>query len=215
MIPPPEYMSLHYQADFQTFGSTLMCGFSMADVLKNPKKKKMHGIVEFTLSQFGLNLLNQATHAHCPSHCYAWKQFSPPFADTHGCFSGHGMRSHIPHSILRFAQDPFFGSGAPPGIVLTWPQIEDYTTYFLRDMLEAFMRDPSGEGFPKELFYDSIQRDYDCIACCRTLEGWESRHVMSLINKTKKGNKSLEPTRFLVTDRAFARSAPRNRAAHL
>lgn len=187
MFPPSEYMSCHYQSDFQTFGSTSMCGFSMADVLKNPKKDKMQGLVEFTLAQFGLNLMNQAFHAHCPSHSYAWKHFSPAFADTHGCFSGHGMGSHVPHSILRFAQDPFFGSGEPPGIVLTWPEIESYTRYFLKDMIEVFMATPEGAGFEKELFYEAVARDYDCTACCKGPEGWESRHVITMIENHQNG----------------------------
>ena len=97
------------------------------------------------------------------------------------------MGSHVPHSILRFAQDPFFGSGEPPGIVLTWPAIEDYTRYFLQDMIDAFMHAPNGTDFSKESFYKAVERDYDCTACCRTPEGWENRHVISLMTQKQNG----------------------------
>jgi hypothetical protein len=181
MMPPAEYMDQHYEDDYQTFGSTSMCGAIMADALRNPKRTKMRGITEFTLSQFGLNLMNQATHAHCPSHSYAWKGFSPPFADTHGCFSGHGMGNHIPHSILRFAQKPFWGSDRDtPGISLTWPAIEEYTRYFLRGSVEAFILAPHGANFPRDTFYAAVEQDYDCVACCLTPDGWQTRHVIPM-----------------------------------
>ena len=188
MIPPAQYLDLHYAEDYETFGSSSMCGFSMADALRNPKRTKMRGITEFTLSQFGLNLMNQATYAHCPSHSFAWNRFSPPFADTHGCFSGHGMGNHIPHSILRFAQEPFWGSdGDTPGISLAWPAIEEYTRYFLLDLVEAFILTPQGADFHRDTFYAALERDYDCVACCLTPDGWQSRHVISMV-KAKQPN---------------------------
>jgi hypothetical protein len=187
MTPPSEYMKLHYSEDYLTFGSDSMCGFSMADALRHPKRAKMHGIKEFTLSQFGLNLMNQAIHAHCPSHSFAWKQFSPPFADTHGCFSGHGMGSRIPHSILRFAQEPFFGRGDTLGIALNWGEIREYARHFLYDQLDAFMRTAEGADFPRDTFYAAVERDCDCTACCLTPDGWQSRHVISLTADAKHG----------------------------
>lgn len=183
LVPPAEYMHDHYLHDFGVFGSTSMCGFSMADALDGRKRAAIHGLAEFTLSQFGLNLLNQATFSHTPSHAFAWKQFSPPFADTHGCCSGHGMGSHIPHSILRFAQEPFSGRGETRGITLGWADIEDYNQYFLVALLRQFMATDAGAEFPLEQFYIAMERDFDCTACCLTSEGWQTRHVIQTIRR--------------------------------
>jgi len=187
LLPPTEYMQGHYLHDFGVFGSTSMCGFSMGDALDGRKRAAIHGLAEFTLAQFGLNLLNQATFAHAPAHAFAWKRFSPPFADTHGCFSGHGMGSHIPHSILRFAQEPFFGRGETRGITLTWPDIEAYDQYFLVELLRQFMATDLGAAFPFEQFYTALERDYDCTACCLTPEGWQIRPVMRTIRIKTNG----------------------------
>lgn len=187
LLPPTDYMQDHYLHDFGVFGSTTMCGFSMADALDGCKRAAMHGIAEFTLAQFGLNLLNQATFSHAPSHASAWKRFSPPFADTHGCFSGHGMGSHIPNSILRFAQDPFSGRGETRGITLTWVNIQDYNQYFLADLLRQFMATDEGAAFPLDQFYAAVERDYDCTACCLTPDGLQSRHVMQTMRTKING----------------------------
>jgi hypothetical protein len=159
----------------------------MADALGDRKRSGFRGLAEFTLVQFGLNLLNQAAFAHAPSHASAWKRFSPPFADTHGCFSGHGMGSHIPHSILRFSQEPFFGRGDTPGIMLTWRDIEDYDQYVLVDLLRNFMATEEGINFQIEQFYAAISGDSDCLACCLTPEGWQTRHVMQTIQVKTNG----------------------------
>lgn len=181
LLPPTEYMQGHYLHDFEVFGSTSMCGFSMGDALDGRKRAAIHGLAEFTLVQFGLNLLNQATFAHAPAHAFAWKRFSPPFSDTHGCFSGHGMGSHIPHSILRFVREPFCGRGETRGITLAWSGIEAYDQYFLVELLRQFMATDAGADFPLEQFYTALGRDYDCTACCLTSEGWQTRHVMQTI----------------------------------
>ncbi len=181
LLPPSEYMQDHYLHDFEVFGSTSMCGFSMADALDRRKRSAIHGIAEFTLAQFGLNLLNQATFTHTPTYAFAWKRFSPTFADTHGCFSGHGMGSHIPHSILRFAQEPFSGRDKTQGISLTWANIEDYNQYFLVALLKHFMATDEGATFPLEHFYAAIEQDFDCTASCLTPEGCQFRHVIKTI----------------------------------
>jgi hypothetical protein len=112
-IPPIDYFDRHYLADFEVFGSTAMCGFSMADALNAPKRPRFKGLTEFVVCQFELNLLNQAFYTHAAG--FGWRGFSAPFADTHGCSMGHGMTNHIPHFIQTnnpagFLQETFLKS---------------------------------------------------------------------------------------------------------
>jgi len=179
-IPPTDYLEQHYSADFQVFGSDAMCGFSLGDSLRLPKRSRYKGLAEFVVSQFGLNLLNQAIYTHAGSCFSGWRRFSLPFADTHGCWSGHGLGSHVPYSILRFAQQPFASADTAP-VPLAWDIIRIYTTFFLDDYVTRFARTDSGTGFQREAFLEAVASDYDCTACVLASSGWESKHVMEFL----------------------------------
>ena len=176
-IPPKDYFDQHYLADFEVFGSTAMCGFSMADAMNAPKRTRFKGLVEFVVCQFELNLLNQAFYTHAAG--FGWRGFSAPFADTHGCSMGHGMANHIPHSILRFAQQPFGGQLVP--VSFTWEILEAYTEFFLGDYLSRFIQTNNPAGFSQEAFLKSVAGDHDCIACVLSSSGWETKNVAELI----------------------------------
>src|SRR5213075_107103 len=147
-LPPTDYFRDHYAADFAVFGGDMLCGISLAESLVLHKWSTFKGIAEFVACQFELNLLNQPiyTHAH-PAHP-AWRGFSAPFANTHLCFSGHGMANHLPSSILRFAQEPWVRREATP-VAMTWEMLTDYTTFFLGDYLDQFRATEGGKEFSR------------------------------------------------------------------
>lgn len=179
IIPAADYFSQHYLADFEVFASDTMCGFSLADALNLPKRARFRGLPEFVVCQFNLNLLNQAVYTHAGAAYHAWRAFSAPFADTHKCWLGHGLGSHIPYSILRFAQQPFASAIAP--VPLGWDIIRIYTSFFLHDYLTRFTSTASGAGFPRRAFVQAVVADYDCTACVLAPSGWESRHVREFL----------------------------------
>ena len=174
---PNEYFDQHYLADYEVFGSTAMCGFSLAGAMIASKRTRFRGLAEFVVCQFELNLLNQAFYTHAPH--FGWREFSAPFADTHGCSMGHGMANHFPHSILRFAQQPSGGQVAP--VSLTWEIVEAYTKFFLADYVSRFTQTNNPVGFSQEAFWKSIAGDCDCIACMLSASGWETKHVIGLL----------------------------------
>ena len=176
-IPAKDYFDQHYLADYEIFGSTAMCGFLLADALNAPKRTRFKGLTEFVVCQFELNLLNQAFYTHAAG--FGWRGFSASFADTHGCSMGHGMANHIPHSILRFAQQPFGGQVVP--LSLTWEILEAYTKFFLDDYLSRFIQTNNPAGFSMESFLKSIAGGYDCDVCVLSSSGWETKHVMELV----------------------------------
>lgn len=175
-IPANDYFGQHYLADYEVFGSTAMCGFSLGDAMRDPKRSRFKGLAEFVVCEFELNLLNQAFYTHAAG--FGWRGFSAPFADTHGCSMGHGMANHIPHSILRFAQQPFQGQAVP--VLFNWKILEDYTGFFLGDYLHRFIQEKNPVGFSREAFLKSVAGDYDCIACVLSLSGWEAKNVTEL-----------------------------------
>ena len=179
-IPPADYLEQHYAVDFQVFGSDAMCGFSLSDSLRPPKRVRYRALPEFVVCQFALNLLNQAIYTHAGSFVSAWHHFSVPFADTHGCWSGHGLGSHVPYFILRFAQQPFAAADTVP-VRLAWDIIRAYTTFFLDDYVSRFVRTEVGTGFPREAFLQAVAGDCDCTACVLAPSGWESKHVIEFL----------------------------------
>jgi hypothetical protein len=181
-LAPSKYLERHYAADLEVFGSSAMCGFSLGDALKPPKRPRFQALPEFVVCQFELNLLNQAMHAHCPAHSWAWRSHSPAFADTHGCSMGHGMGNQLPYSILRFAQHPFNASEIEP-VTISWELLGVYTAHFLGELLEGFAASPTGKGFVPAVLLDAIKTDGDCVACMRNGDGWELRDVTELMKE--------------------------------
>jgi hypothetical protein len=155
----------------------------LGDALRAPKRARFRGLAEFVVCQFELNLLNQAIYTHVSSAFHVWRGFSAPFADTHKCWLGHGLGSHIPYSILRFAQQPFASPDNAP-VSLAWDILRGYTTFFLDDYVTRFVSTESGAGFPREAFLAAVARDYDCTACVLALSGWECKHVMGVLRQT-------------------------------
>lgn len=179
-IPAKEYFDQHYSADYEVFGSTAMCGFSLADSMNNPKRARLKSLAEFVVCEFELNLLHQAFYTHASSACYKWREFSAPFADTHGCSMGHGMANQFPYSILRFAQQPFADPHIAP-ISIGWEILSGYTKYFLDDYLLRFAQITNAAEFSCERFLSLIARDPDCVACVLSPSGWETKQVMEIL----------------------------------
>lgn len=177
-IPPEQYLDQQYMADYMLFGSTTMCGFSLARALSPPMRNQFNGLAEFVVCQFELNLLNQALYTHGRLLGCRRRNQLVPFADTHSCSMGHGMCCHLPYAILMFAQEPFRDISA--GIPLTWDIIGTYTKFFLGDYLKLLVSADS-EWPPSETFWEALRRDHDCIACIRAPSGWENRHMMALL----------------------------------
>jgi hypothetical protein len=177
-LAPEEYLEGHYLADFAVFGNKMMCGWTFTDSMGPPKRGRFHGIAEFVVCQFELNLLSQAIYTHSMPAYWAWRAFSAPFADPRLCYSGHGMGSHMPYSILRFAQQPCFRT---PPTALSWDILRSYSAFFFGDYLRRFRLTDRGTRFSEESFFRAVAADQDCTACVLISDGWESRHVLELI----------------------------------
>ena len=158
----------------------MLCGISLAESLVPPKRSTFKGIAEFVACQFELNLLNQAIYTHIVQAHPAWRAFSAPFANTHLCFSGHGMANHLPSSILRFAQEPWVRREAAP-VAMTWELLTDYTKFFLVHYLDQFRATEGGKEFSRNALIEAVSKDWDCLACGKTAQGWESKHVAELL----------------------------------
>lgn len=178
-IEPSEYLDRYYEADFEVFGGDMMCGFTLTDSMMPPKRARFRGFAEFVVCQFELNFLSQAIYTHALPVYPVWRRFSAPFADPRRCFLGHGMGSHMPHSILRFAQQPCAAPGTPP-LALGWDILRSYTAFFIGDYLARFVQSAGGGQFAPEAFLRAVAGDYDCTACVLTPAGWESKHVLDL-----------------------------------
>jgi hypothetical protein len=156
-----------------------MCGFTLSDALRTPKRARFRGLAEFVVCQFELNLLNQAIYTHAADSFLAWRAFSVPFADTHKCSSGHGL-VHLPYSIIRFAQQPNASTDISP-VSLTWDILRGYTTFFLEDYLTRFVTGEQSVRFPRETVFKAVAVDRDCTAYILSPSGWESKNVMGLL----------------------------------
>lgn len=185
---PQDYFGQHYPADLKVFASDALCGFTLGDALHDPKRGRFIGLAEFVVCQFELNLLNQAVYTHDRSVFWAWRQFSAPFADTHGCSMGHGMGNHLPVSILRFAQESFASPATAP-VQLDWEILRAYTQFFLRDYLAQFQATEAGASFSKAQFLAAVATDFDCTACVRSPDGWTTRHVSGLVSAEERATK--------------------------
>jgi hypothetical protein len=112
----------------------------------------------------------------------AWVKLFVRFADTRGCWSGHGLGSHIPYSILRFAQQPFALPDIAP-VPLAWDIVGAYTAFFLSDYLTRFAATPSAAGLSKRALLGAIAADPDCTACVLSPSGWEIKHVREFLSQ--------------------------------
>ena len=148
--------------------------------LASSQESVLRGMTEFVVCQFELNLLSQPVYTHSCWAYPAWRRFSVPFADTRLCFSGHGMGSHAPSSILRFAQQPFAAPDTAP-VSLDWDILRDYTTFFLDDYIARFMASKRDIEFSPEAFLGAVTLDHDCTAHVLTPSGWQSRHVIEFL----------------------------------
>lgn len=175
-IVPKLYIESAYAADFGVFGGDMLCGFTLTDVLSPPKRDMFKGLAEFVLCQFELNLLNQALHSHWQSVYAAWRKYSLPFANTLLCFHGHGLANHLPYSILRFAQEPCARPSTAP-LLFSWEMLGEYTSFFLGEYLVQFQ---ARGDFSRDTFLQALVQDADCVACLKTPQGWESKHVAEL-----------------------------------
>jgi hypothetical protein len=90
------------------------------------------------------------------------------------------MANHKPHSILRFAQQPFASSEIKPA-VLDWETLRDYTVFFLKDYVARFIATATPAEFSSEAFLQAIGRDADCTASALTPTGWQTKHVSELL----------------------------------
>jgi hypothetical protein len=107
-------------------------------------------------------------------------------------------------SDLRFAQLPFaapkasmdrldwditdnvtnshgaLGGGTPP-VALSWNIIRTYTVFFFEDYLTGFEGTGRRAGYSRQSLLQALARDQDCTACVLTATGWESKHVLELL----------------------------------
>jgi hypothetical protein len=181
MTSAKDYFEQHYRTDFEQFGADSLCGANLAEIMRPDRRARFTGLAEFILCQFALNLLNQAIYTHLSQHRSAWRSFTAPFGNTLFCFSGHGMASHAPDSILRFAQSPMTGSLAAP-ISFSREQLADYSRYFFRDYVSHFADTLGDPSFTVDTFTLAISHDFDCRASLLTSSGWESSHVTELLD---------------------------------
>jgi len=184
-FPAKQYMTEHYATDFAVFGGDTMCGFTLTDALRPPKRSRFVGLPEFVICQFELNLLSQAIFTHCYPAFAEWHAYSVPFADPRSCFLGHGMGNHMPYSILRFAQEPRAAEKTAP-VELDWNMLGEYTRYCFGDYLSSFCSANPVELTPEWLI-DRMSIDQDCIACVRTASSWETRHVSQMTSPQATG----------------------------
>jgi len=185
MIPATQYFSQDYSSDFELLGGESMCGFNLLDMMAQPKRSKFRGFPEFALCQFALNLHNQAFYTHFPRlHC-SWRGYVAPFGNTLLCFSGHGLGSHAPDSILRFVQAPI-DRDLPP-VHYNWSEVFDYMQYFFGDYLSAFAATIQSSEFTRTNYLRLIASDLDCRASLLVEGRWESRHIADLLNMNSNG----------------------------
>jgi len=66
-------------------------------------------------------------------------------------------------------------------VVITWELLTDYTTFFLGDYLDQFRTTEGGRDFSRDVLVEAASQDWDCSACVKTAQGWESKHVAELL----------------------------------
>ncbi len=141
---PLNYISQHYLNDLRVFhgedipqhGSFgMLCGMTMGKLFEPQCRVKFTSPSDFLCCLYELNLIYRGISRYYGNLRTDWIISNPPFIDCGGCSSGHGgwLRGQ-PNSILRFARDPSYVSGAQP-VEITNEQLKGYTQYFLGDHL--------------------------------------------------------------------------------
>jgi len=176
--PAAEYFADNYAADFRMHGDDSLCGFTLIKMMKSWHGGRFPHFPEFALCQFALNLHNQAFYAHFRELRMLWREYSAPFGNTLLCFSGHGLGSHNPDSIMRFVQAPLDRS-LPP-VRWTWEHVSGYAKFFFGDYLEVFADAIPADVFSADLYLRALRLDGDARVSVRIGDGWSCRNISNL-----------------------------------
>ena len=178
MKPAASYFAENYAADFRSHGDDSLCGFTLMKMMRSWQGGQFPHFPEFALCQFALNLHNQAFYAHFRELRMLWLEYSAPFGDTRLCFSGHGLGSHNPDSIMRFVQAPLDRSLSP--VQWTWEHVSDYAKFFFGDYLEVFAGTIPAGVFSANLYLRALRLDGDARVSLRIGDSWSCRNISNL-----------------------------------
>jgi len=178
-MPAREYFDAHYAADRAVFTGDPLCNGSLAKSLRPDASERFKGITEFVVCLFELNVLARVisrryVEAHIP-----WQHFSAPLIYPHQIGIG-GRAKLLTNSILRFAQDPGEDAEADP-VTLTWPLLEDYTTFFLEDYMGRFMASDARLRILRSEFIKAVADDEECVPLVKAGNRWEPRPIARLL----------------------------------
>ena len=190
MKPAASYFAENYATDFRMHGGNSLCGFPLVTMMRNWRGGKFPHFPEYALCQFALNLHNQAFHAHSRNFHWCWLEWSAPFGDTRMCFSGHGLGSHNPDSIMRFVQAPFDRSWPP--VRYEWTDVGDYMEFFFGQYLNAFAATFPEGSFSTSRYLQAVRSNWQCGVSLREANGWSRRNAASLSLPAEQPHRSAE-----------------------
>ncbi len=177
------YFTENYASDFRKHGNHTLCGASLNTMMQRWRAGRFPHFPEYALCQFALNLHHQAMYTHCGAAHRAWQEYSAPFGDTRGCFSGHGLASHNPDAIMCFVQEPPWGSLKP--VRYTREEVADYVEFFFGGYLRNFAGRPGAESFTREDYLRAVCADGDSKVSFAEPDGWSTVNVASLVTKDR------------------------------
>ena len=179
-----KYFAEDYASDFKRHGGVSLCGASLSQMMRAAMSGNFLRFAEYALCQFALNLHNQAFHEHFPQLHGSWLAYSAPFGDTRLCFSGHGLASHCPDSILIYVQEPFDKAQNP--VRYTKSELADFISFFFGDYLDLFL-DGLGGGLCKPSDYlRAVSGDPDCRVSLLTPAGWKTSSVTAVLRESRQ-----------------------------
>jgi len=182
--PATEYFSEDYLSDFKRHGGGSLCGASLSQMMRVAMRGHFPRLAEYALCQFALNLHNQIFFTHFPQLHGSWLAYSAPFGDTRICFSGHGLASHCPDSILIYVQEPFDKAQNP--VRYTKSELADFISFFFGDYLDLFL-DGLGGGLCKPSDYlRAVSGDPDCRVSLLTPAGWKTSSVTAVLRESRQ-----------------------------
>jgi len=177
--PATEYFAKDYLSDFKRHGGGSLCGSSLSQMMRAAMSGHFPRFAEYALCQFALNLHNQAFYTHFPQLHASWLAYSAPFGDTRMCFSGHGLSSHCPDSILIYVQEPF--DRAPNPVRCTKSELADFIIFFFGDYLDLFVDGLGGGVCTPSDYLRAVEVDPDCTISLLTAAGWTKSSVTTVL----------------------------------
>lgn len=113
--------------------------------------------VDFIICLFELNLFDQGIYTYFPRLDQQWKQFTLPFPNVRYCFHGHGLGSHAPANILRFAGSPL---GKMESVQIDPQKLRAYNRFFAFDYVGMFLKESGSDDIRQE-FINLLEDDVD------------------------------------------------------